>query len=114
MKPAPTNDQSQTTSAANGPVETAPRTPSPEERLRRQALGEQAWAAFQRDWPQLAEKHFGQWVAYHGDRQLGLAPTQTQLYQDCWRRGLSSEEFHVFCIEPDLPDHLFVDWPALD
>jgi len=88
--------------------------PQEAERRRRLARSEQAWAAFQRDWPQLAQGHYGEWVAYHGDQQLGIGRTQTELYQACFQRGLKRGEFHVFGIEHPLPDNLVVDWPIVD
>jgi hypothetical protein len=105
------------------PPATEPQSPAPQagpvdpqeaERQRRAALGEQAWAAFQRDWPQLAQEHYGQWVVYQGDRQLGIARTRTELYQACFRRGLQRGEFHVFGISHPLPDNIYVDWPIVD
>jgi hypothetical protein len=95
-------------------AESAPAPAPDDERRRRAALGEQAWAAFQRDWPQLAQAHYGRWVAYQGEQQLGIASTQTELYQECFRRGLQRGEFHVFGIEHPLPDDLYVDWPNVD
>jgi hypothetical protein len=111
MTPDLTNEPRRTTAAhaaGNG-------APPPEAELqRRRALGEQAWAAFQRDWPQLAAEHFGQWVAYHGEQQLGIGPSKTERYQECFRRGLQRGEFQVFGIEHPLPEDLYVDWPIVD
>jgi len=42
-------------------------------------------AAFYRNLPELLKKHYGKWVAYHGDEFMGLGRTQTELYQKCLR-----------------------------
>jgi putative addiction module component (TIGR02574 family) len=59
-----------------------------------------AWHAFARDLPQLRAERPGQWVAYHGEKQLGFARHKHELYQDCFRQGWQRGEFVVFCIEP--------------
>lgn len=51
--------------------------------------------AFHRDLPELMKTHYGQWVAYHGDKRIGFGRTQTALYQECVRRGLKKGEFIV-------------------
>lgn len=61
-----------------------------------------AQAAFRRDLPQLLADRPGQWVAYHGDEQIGYAGTKTELYQDCLRRGLKRHDFLVCSIEPEM------------
>jgi hypothetical protein len=58
--------------------------------------------AFLRDLPRLLEVRPREWVAYHGDDQLGFAKTRTELYQACLRRGLRREEFLVCSIEPQI------------
>jgi hypothetical protein len=63
-------------------------------------LKQQALQAFLRDLPQLYAQRPGQWVAYHGDRQIDFAPQKHTLYQQCLGQGLQREEFVVFCIEP--------------
>ncbi len=60
--------------------------------------------AFRRDLPQLLQTDCGKWVAYHGDRQVGLGRTQTELYQKGFARGLKPDEFLVCSIEPEIPD----------
>jgi hypothetical protein len=65
-----------------------------------QELQQQALSAFERDLPQLCAERAGQWVAYRGDLQCGFAPSKHELYQQCFQRGLSREEFVIFCIEP--------------
>ncbi len=113
MTPNLNDEQRPATLPPDGTSEVSAVTAEEAERRRRLALGEQAWAAFQRDWPQLALEHYGQWVAYHGDQQLGIARSSTELYQACFRRGLKRGEFHVFGIEHPLPDNLVVDWPVV-
>ena len=62
----------------------------------------QSQAAFRRDLPRLLAERPGQWVAYHGDEQIGFARTKTELYQDCLRRGHKRDEFLVRSIEPEM------------
>jgi hypothetical protein len=45
-----------------------------------------------------------QWVAYHGERQLGFAPTRAELWAECQRRGLKADEFLIRSIEPEDAD----------
>lgn len=111
MTPKLTNDQRPPTPLEDGLGDTG--TVTSQETEHRRRLGEQAWAAFQRDWPQLAQEHYGQWVAYHGDQQLGIGRSKTELYQVCLQRGLKRGEFQVFGIEHPLPDNLVVDWPVV-
>jgi len=59
-------------------------------------------AAFLRDLPRLIEERPRDWVAYHGDEQLGFAKTRTELFQECLRRGLKRDEFLVCSIEPQV------------
>jgi hypothetical protein len=65
-------------------------------------LVEQAQKAFYRDLPRLLQERPGPWVAYHGDKPLGFARTQAELYRECLRRGIDEEEFVVQCIEPEV------------
>src|SRR5262245_45675882 len=84
----------------------------PEEPLRRleQVLGEtipplilQARQAFRRDLPCLLAEHSRKWVAYSGDRRIGMGSSKTPLYQECLRRGLTPAQFLVLSIEPERP-----------
>jgi hypothetical protein len=113
MTPKRSDDQRPATVQQDGTSAGSAGTPEEAERRRRLALREQAGAAFERDWPQLAQEHYGQWVAYHGDQQLGIARSSTELYQACFQRGLKRGEFQVFGIEHPLPDNLVVDWPVV-
>jgi hypothetical protein len=63
-------------------------------------LKRQALQAFLRDLPQLYAQRPGQWVAYHGERQVAFADQKHLLYQECFDQGLPDEEFVIFCIEP--------------
>ena len=65
-----------------------------------QDLKQQALEAFQRDLPELWSKHPQQWIAYQGDRQLGMGVHKHALYQECFQRGLQRDEFVIFSIEP--------------
>jgi hypothetical protein len=42
----------------------------------------------------------GQWVAYHGDRQVGFAQHKHEMYQHCLQAGLPRGDFVVFWIGP--------------
>jgi hypothetical protein len=59
--------------------------------------------AFWRDLPQLLELKSKKrpWVAYHGEERVGFARTQTEMYQECFRRGLERGHFYVGKIEED-------------
>jgi hypothetical protein len=58
--------------------------------------------AFFRDLPELLkdESLRGQWVIYHGDERVGVAPKKQPLIEECLRRGLKRDEYDVFVIEP--------------
>lgn len=51
--------------------------------------------AFRHDLPELLKTHPGKWVAYHGDERVGFGKTQTELYQRCFARGLTQDDFIV-------------------
>jgi hypothetical protein len=68
------------------------------------ALVQRSQASFRRDLPSLLQTHYRQWVAYHGDERIGFAATETELYQRCFRAGLTDDEFVVRSIEPPLDD----------
>src|SRR5438046_500005 len=51
--------------------------------------------AFRRDFPQLLKKHRGKWVAYSGDQQMGIARSDLDLYEQCFRSGLKRTEFVI-------------------
>ncbi|GEM_PF-4322852 len=68
----------------------------------------QARNAFRRDLPELLRDHPRRWVAYHGDRRIGVGGTKTALYQDCLRRGLGRDQFLVLLVEPEMPDEIEV------
>jgi len=57
--------------------------------------------AFWRDLPGLLKRKWGRrrFVAYHGDQRIGFVRTQTELYQECFRRGLQRGEFYVGLLE---------------
>jgi hypothetical protein len=60
--------------------------------------------AFRRDLPELLQTHPGKWVAYHGDERVGFGKTQTELYQRCFARGLTRDDFIVGFTEPGAFD----------
>ncbi|MBI3466586.1 MAG: hypothetical protein HY000_26530 [Planctomycetes bacterium] len=69
--------------------------------------------AFRRDLPELLKKRRGQWVAYHGDERIGFGRTETLLYQECFRRGLTDDAFVVRMVVPQWEEDIdfgeFVD-----
>jgi hypothetical protein len=69
---------------------------------------ERAQAAFRRDLPQLLKDYKGRWVAYHGDRQVGLGRSKRELFQRCLRQGLPRNEFVVRSVEPEMAEE--IDW----
>ena len=62
--------------------------------------------AFRRDLPQLLNERYRWWVAYHGDERIGFGKTETELYKECFRRGLTEDEFVVRSIQPDAADEI--------
>jgi hypothetical protein len=48
-----------------------------------------------RDLPEMLETHRGEWVAYHGDERIGFGTSQTELVEECFRRGLTRDDFVV-------------------
>jgi hypothetical protein len=70
-------------------------------------LGQQALRSFDQDLPRLWEERRGQWVAYQGERLLGFAKQKHELYHQCFARGLTREDFLIFCIEPIVTEMIF-------
>jgi hypothetical protein len=67
--------------------------------------------AYQRDLLELLEKHKGRWVAYSGDRRLGIIRTRSQAYELGFKDGLAKHEFIVLGIDPsDLDDIYWEDF----
>jgi hypothetical protein len=57
--------------------------------------------AFLRDLPELLKDEAlrGQWVAYHGDERVGIAPSDEPLIRECMRRGLRKDrDYDLFII----------------
>jgi hypothetical protein len=74
----------------------------------------QSMNAFYRNLPELLKKHCGKWVAYHGDELMGIASSETALYQMCLRRGLKEDQFMVLYADGQaLSDHeqMELPWP---
>jgi len=61
--------------------------------------------AFRRHLPELLQNKrlYRQWVAYHGDELVGIGRSETDLYEECFRRGLKDEDLAVCLIVPELP-----------
>jgi hypothetical protein len=58
--------------------------------------------AYRRDLPALLawKEWIGQWVCYHGDERIGIAPTMAVLMRECLNRGWNDSEFIIARIEP--------------
>jgi hypothetical protein len=63
-------------------------------------LFDEGEAAFLKDLPSLLAEYPGNWVAYCGARQIGVARTKAEAYQACYAHGLKEDEFLVRCVEP--------------
>ncbi|HKI31520.1 MAG TPA: hypothetical protein VKA46_06605 [Gemmataceae bacterium] len=75
----------------------------------------QSEQAFRRALPELLKRHHRKWAAYHGDECLGIAPTQTELWERCTGRGLKPGEFTVrFISEGALDDTDELGWMTVD
>jgi hypothetical protein len=69
---------------------------------------------FRKDLPGLLATRAGQWVAYHGTRQVGFGRTDIELYRRCQELQLPVGEYIVRPIEPLPPDVIhFMDDPVL-
>ncbi|MBI1900087.1 MAG: hypothetical protein HYS13_03085 [Planctomycetia bacterium] len=63
--------------------------------------------AFVRSLPSLLQTNPRQWVAFSGERQLGIdAKSKTRLAQDLFRQGYKLIDFVIFRIEPQYPPEL--------
>jgi hypothetical protein len=67
-------------------------------------------AAFLRDLPELLKDEFlrGQWVIYHGNEGIGIAPSDEPLIRECSGRGLKVDQYDLFVIEETEQ----VDYPS--
>ena len=61
-------------------------------------------AAIRRDLPELLKRHRGSWVAYNGDERIGFGKSQTGLYEECLRRGLTRDDFVVCGVDEGVFD----------
>ena len=70
--------------------------------------------AFFRDLPELLKNRRlrGKWVAYHGDERVKIGRTQTEVIKECNRRGLETDQYDVFVIEPQSQEPEEVDYPS--
>jgi hypothetical protein len=73
----------------------------PTERSDLAVAGEKAFA---RDLPCLLQERPGQWVAYHGNEQIGFAATSTELYERCRSKGIAEDDLVVLRIEVETPE----------
>lgn len=56
--------------------------------------------AFRRDLPELLKKHKGKYVAYNGDRRIGIERSERKLHDLCTKQGLIWYEYVVGLIDP--------------
>ncbi len=70
--------------------------------------------AFFRDLPELLKHRRlrGKWIAYHGDERVKTGRTQTDVIKECNRRGLETDQYDVFVIEPQSQEPEEVDYPS--
>jgi hypothetical protein len=70
--------------------------------------------AFFRDLPELLKNRRlrGKWIAYHGDERVKIGRTQTNVIKECNRRGLKTDQYDVFVIEPQSQEPEEVDYPS--
>ena len=68
----------------------------------------QSRAAHRRELPRLLGSQQGKWIAYHGDKQVGIGQNKTELVQQCLRRNLKRSEFLVLRIEPEIDQEITV------
>ena len=59
------------------------------------SMERQSMDAFYRNLPELLQKHYWKWVAYHGNKLIGVGRTKTELYGKCLQDGLKEDEFVV-------------------
>jgi hypothetical protein len=96
------------------PSTSAPPTAEPSHQLElavKDAIPEIIWQArhaCRRDLPTLLTNHPGQWVAYHGQRQVAVGHNKTELVQQCLSAGLGRGEFLVLRIEPEIEQQVTV------
>jgi hypothetical protein len=68
--------------------------------------------AFYRDLAELLTTHYGKWIAYHGDERVGTGRSETELYEQCLRRGFKEDEFIVLFADNQAQyDHLEIALP---
>jgi hypothetical protein len=60
---------------------------------------EKSIEAFRRNLPEMLKTRRGEWVAFHGEELVGFARTQTELVQECFRRGLTLDDFVVCTVD---------------
>lgn len=84
-------------------LEPSPPSATPEPRAAIAPMMLRSQKAFWRDLPELLKlkSKERQWVAYHGEERIGFGKSQTELYQECLRRGVQRGDFYVGKIEED-------------
>jgi hypothetical protein len=75
------------------------------------SLGELSVRTFIKDLPELLKQYPGMWVAYHGNRRVGIAKTDLELYNECTRQEIPDDEYIVSPIELEPPDEVDSPYP---
>jgi hypothetical protein len=73
--------------------------------------------ALRRDLPKLLTNRRlrGQWIAYHGDERIGIAPDARALLGECVRRGFRDDEYYLRWIDQtELIEEEELDPPPYD
>jgi hypothetical protein len=70
--------------------------------------------AFFRDLPELLKNRRlrGRYVAYHGDERVKISRSEVNVIRECVRRGLRSDEYDVFVVQPQSPEPEELDYPS--
>ena len=59
---------------------------------------------YRRDLPELLRKHRGKWVAYHGEKRLGIYEDDEQVAQSTEESGLNVNDIYCRLIEEERPN----------
>jgi hypothetical protein len=65
------------------------------------AMIESGNRAFESELAELREHYPSKWVAYHGRQRIGVADSETELWQRCLRRGLKEGSFVTRLVPPE-------------
>jgi hypothetical protein len=66
-----------------------------------------------RDLPELLKTHYGEFVAYHGDKLYAFSKDKTALQFRCFNEGLPDDEYIVYRIDEngqDIRGPIYLPW----